>query len=120
MIPSFLLLVIVDLCFLFHLTFIILLFLTVNLKQCLETSDLISSSDPDFIVVEDGSVYTTNAVSLSSEEKAFAILLENQQEQKQKKIHINLRSHSIKVKDIHLYSNCCIFNMKVGLGYFLE
>ncbi|KAJ6662135.1 hypothetical protein lerEdw1_012600 [Lerista edwardsae] len=90
------LLVIVDLCFLFHLIFIMLLFLTVNLKQCLETSDLIRSSDPDFVVVEDGSVYTTNAVSLSSEEKTFAILLENLQGQKQKKIHINLLSHPIK------------------------
>ncbi|XP_066480522.1 desmocollin-1-like [Tiliqua scincoides] len=68
----------------------------VNLEQCLGTSDLISSSDPDFLVVKDGSVYTTNAISLSSEEKAFTVFLNDHQEQKQKKIHINLLSHPVK------------------------
>ncbi|XP_034980943.2 desmocollin-1 isoform X1 [Zootoca vivipara] len=61
-----------------------------NLRQYLRTSDLISSSDPDFIVLEDGSVYTTNAVSLSSEKKAFTISLNDLQGHLQKKIHVNL------------------------------
>ncbi|KAJ7338772.1 hypothetical protein JRQ81_012674 [Phrynocephalus forsythii] len=65
----------------------------VNLKQCLRTADVISSSDPDFVVLEDGSVYTKNAVSLSSEKKMFAVLLKDLQEQQQKKIHVNLLSH---------------------------
>ncbi|XP_061453671.1 desmocollin-2-like isoform X2 [Rhineura floridana] len=65
----------------------------VNLRQCLRTSDLISSSDPDFLVLEDGSVYTTNVVSLSSEKKTFMILLKDMQDHQQKKIHVNLLSH---------------------------
>ncbi|XP_062986741.1 desmocollin-1-like isoform X1 [Elgaria multicarinata webbii] len=65
----------------------------VNLKQCLRNFDLISSSDPDFIVLQDGSVFTTRAVSLSSEKKTFTILLKNLQDFQLKKIHINLLPH---------------------------
>lgn len=76
-----------------------LFFLTVNLKQCLRTSDLVSSTDPNFVVLEDGAVYTTNAVSLSSEKKAFSIVLKDLQEHKQKEIHVNLLSHPKRVSD---------------------
>ncbi|XP_053105832.1 desmocollin-2-like isoform X2 [Hemicordylus capensis] len=65
----------------------------VNVQQCLRISDHVSSSDPDFVVLEDGSVYTTNAISLPSEGKTFTILLKNVQERKQKKIHVVLLSH---------------------------
>lgn len=65
----------------------------VNLKKCLKTSDLVSSTDPNFIILEDGSLFTTNAVSLSSEKKAFSILLKDMHEHKQKEIHVNLLSH---------------------------
>ncbi|KAJ6662139.1 hypothetical protein lerEdw1_012604 [Lerista edwardsae] len=68
----------------------------VNLKRCLRTSNLVSSTDPNFLILEDGSVYTTNAVSLSSEKKAFSIVLKDLQEHKQKEIHVNLLSHSKK------------------------
>ncbi|XP_053103366.1 desmocollin-2-like [Hemicordylus capensis] len=71
-----------------------------NLKQCLRTADLISSSDPDLIVLEDGSVYTTNAISLPSAEKTFTILLKDLQEHKEKKIHVVLLSHPKKTRKI--------------------
>ncbi|KAM6458291.1 desmocollin-2-like isoform 1-T1 [Liasis olivaceus] len=68
----------------------------VNLKRCLRTPDLISTSDPDFLVLEDGSIFTTNAVSLFSGKKTFIILLKNLQNNQQKQIHVNLLSHSPK------------------------
>nr|XP_020664453.1 desmocollin-1-like isoform X1 [Pogona vitticeps] len=69
----------------------------VNLRQCLRTPDIITSSDPDFIVLEDGSIYTKNAVSLTSEKKTFAVLLKDLQEHQQKKIHVHLLSHPKKM-----------------------
>ncbi|ETE73990.1 Desmocollin-2 [Ophiophagus hannah] len=68
----------------------------VNLKRCLRTPHLISTSDPDFIVLENGSIFTTNAVSLPSGKKTFTILLKNLQNSQQKQIHVNLLSHSPK------------------------
>ncbi|NXR74842.1 DSC1 protein, partial [Pycnonotus jocosus] len=62
----------------------------VDLKECLQSAELISSSDGNFKVLEDGSVYTTSALSLSSEKKTFTILLKDIQEQIQKKIHVDL------------------------------
>uniref|UniRef100_A0A8D0H6T6 Cadherin domain-containing protein n=1 Tax=Sphenodon punctatus TaxID=8508 RepID=A0A8D0H6T6_SPHPU len=76
-----------------------LFFLTVNLKECLKTSELITSSDPDFIVLEDGSVYTTDTVSLSTEKKTFTILLKDIQEHEQKKIHVTLLAHQNKAHE---------------------
>ncbi|XP_026555042.1 desmocollin-2-like isoform X1 [Pseudonaja textilis] len=68
----------------------------VNLKRCLRTPHLISTSDPDFIVLENGSIFTTNAVSLPSGKKTFTILLKHLQNSQQKQIHVNLLSHSPK------------------------
>ncbi|NXE47751.1 DSC1 protein, partial [Casuarius casuarius] len=62
----------------------------VNLKECLQSAELIRSSDPVFKILEDGSVYTTSVVSLSSEKKTFTILLKDIQEHIEKKIHVNL------------------------------
>uniref|UniRef100_A0A8D0H3G7 Cadherin domain-containing protein n=1 Tax=Sphenodon punctatus TaxID=8508 RepID=A0A8D0H3G7_SPHPU len=70
-----------------------------NLKECLKTSELITSSDPDFIVLEDGSVYTTDTVSLSTEKKTFTILLKDIQEHEQKKIHVTLLAHQNKAHE---------------------
>ncbi|KAF7246147.1 Desmocollin-1 [Varanus komodoensis] len=70
----------------------------VNLEQCYKNSDLISSSDPNFRVLEDGSLFTTNAVSLSSEKKTFTILLKNLQDPQPKQIHVDLLPHP---KQIH-------------------
>ncbi|XP_019382132.1 PREDICTED: desmocollin-1-like isoform X1 [Gavialis gangeticus] len=64
----------------------------VNLEECLKSAEAISSSDSNFRILEDGSVYTTNITTLSAEKKAFAILLENIQTREQKTIHVNLLS----------------------------
>ncbi|XP_032634886.1 desmocollin-1 isoform X1 [Chelonoidis abingdonii] len=68
----------------------------VNLKECLKSAEHISSSDPDFRILEDGSVYTTNIISLPSEEKTFTILLKDIQRHEEKKIHVNLIAHQKK------------------------
>ncbi|XP_058412921.1 desmocollin-2 isoform X4 [Diceros bicornis minor] len=71
----------------------------VNLKECFKSANLIRSSDPDFQILEDGSVYTTNAILLSSEKRNFTILLSNTENQEEKKIlvlleHQTKKSHS--------------------------
>uniref|UniRef100_A0A8C0I1R6 Cadherin-2 n=1 Tax=Balaenoptera musculus TaxID=9771 RepID=A0A8C0I1R6_BALMU len=60
----------------------------VNLKECLQSASLIQSSDPDFRILEDGSIYTTHDLILSSEKKSFSILLSDTQGQEQKEIEI--------------------------------
>ncbi|KFV98107.1 Desmocollin-2, partial [Eurypyga helias] len=62
----------------------------VDLKECLQSAEFISSSDGNFKILEDGSVYTTSAVSLSAQKKTFSILLKDIQEHVQKKIHVSL------------------------------
>ncbi|XP_014636791.1 PREDICTED: desmocollin-2 isoform X2 [Ceratotherium simum simum] len=68
----------------------------VNLKECFKSANLIHSSDPDFQILEDGSVYTTNAILLSSEKRNFTILLSNTENQEEKKIFV-LLEHQTKV-----------------------
>ncbi|NXC68616.1 DSC2 protein, partial [Anhinga anhinga] len=62
----------------------------VDLRECLPSAEFISSSDGNFKILEDGSVYTTSAVSLSAEKNTFTILLKDLQEHVQKKIHVSL------------------------------
>lgn len=62
----------------------------VNLKECVKFPNLIHSTDPDFHVLKDGSVYTTNAVLLSSEKRSFTILLSNIKNQEEKEIVVLL------------------------------
>uniref|UniRef100_K7GHT5 Desmocollin-1 n=1 Tax=Pelodiscus sinensis TaxID=13735 RepID=K7GHT5_PELSI len=68
----------------------------VNLKECLKSAEHISSSDPNFRILEDGSVFTTNTTSLSSEEKTFTILLKDVQGHEEKTIDVNLLGHQEK------------------------
>ncbi|KAL4682587.1 hypothetical protein H8959_002142 [Pygathrix nigripes] len=68
----------------------------VNLKECFTAANLIHSSDPDFQILEDGSVYTTNTVLLSSEKRSFTILLSNTENQEKKKIFVFLE-HQTKI-----------------------
>lgn len=72
-------------------------FLTVNLNECLQSAERISSSDGNFKVLEDGSVYTTSAVSFSDEKRTFTILLKDIQKHVEKKIHVNLVTDEKKV-----------------------
>nr|XP_058896254.1 desmocollin-3 isoform X2 [Kogia breviceps] len=68
----------------------------VNLKECLGSADHIQSSDPDFRVLEDGSVYTAHAVVLSDEKRSFTIWLSDLKKQTQKEIPV-LLEHQKKV-----------------------
>uniref|UniRef100_G1PYN5 Desmocollin 3 n=1 Tax=Myotis lucifugus TaxID=59463 RepID=G1PYN5_MYOLU len=62
----------------------------VNLGECLRSADLIQSSDPDFRVLRDGSVYTASAVVLSDERRSFTIWLSDTKKQTQKEINVLL------------------------------
>lgn len=73
----------------------------VNLKECFQSANLIHSSDPDFQILEDGSVYTTNAILLSSEERKFTILLSNTDNQEEEKILVLLQHQTKVLKKRH-------------------
>ncbi|XP_038185955.1 desmocollin-2 isoform X2 [Arvicola amphibius] len=62
----------------------------VNLKDCLKSANLIHLSDPDFQVFEDGSVYTTNSVVLSSGQRSFTIWLFNTDSQEERELSVHL------------------------------
>ncbi|XP_043860750.1 desmocollin-2-like isoform X2 [Dromiciops gliroides] len=62
----------------------------VNLEECLKSANLIHSSDTDFGILEDGSVYSTNTILLSPGKRTFIISLVNTQEEKQKDINVAL------------------------------
>lgn len=62
----------------------------VNLKACLKSANLIHLSDPDFQVFEDGSVYTTNSVVLSSGQRSFTIWLFNTDRQEERELSVHL------------------------------
>ncbi|KAM6218758.1 desmocollin-2-like [Rhynchocyon petersi] len=49
----------------------------VDLKECFESANQIHSSDPDFRILEDGSIYTTSTILLSTEKRHFTILPSN-------------------------------------------
>ncbi|XP_028742373.1 desmocollin-2 isoform X1 [Peromyscus leucopus] len=62
----------------------------VNLKDCLKSANVIHLSDPDFQVLEDGSVYTTNSVVLSSGQRSFTIWLFNAESQEERELSVHL------------------------------
>ncbi|XP_053427765.1 desmocollin-2 isoform X2 [Nycticebus coucang] len=68
----------------------------VDLKECFKSANLIRTSDPGFQILEDGSVYTTKAILLSSEESSFTILLSNAENQEEKKIFVLLEHQTKK------------------------
>ncbi|XP_054579696.1 desmocollin-3 isoform X1 [Eptesicus fuscus] len=61
----------------------------VNLGECLRSADLIQSSDPDFRVLRDGSVYTASAAVLA-DGRSFTIWLSDTKKQAQKEITVLL------------------------------
>lgn len=71
-----------------------------NLKECFPSASLILSSDPDFRILEDGSIYTTHNLILSSERKSFSIFPSDSQSQAQKKIEIVLDVRGKKVYNL--------------------
>ncbi|XP_032149016.1 desmocollin-3 isoform X1 [Sapajus apella] len=68
----------------------------VNLEECFSSADLIQSSDPDFRVLNDGSVYTARDVVLSDEKRSFTIRLSDKRKQTQKEVAV-LLEHQKKV-----------------------
>ncbi|XP_066208512.1 desmocollin-1 isoform X1 [Saccopteryx leptura] len=70
----------------------------VNLKECFQSARLILSSDPDFRILEDGSIYTTHDLTLSSQRRSFSIFLSDSQEQEQKEVEIVLEARGMKVR----------------------
>ncbi|KAK1337822.1 hypothetical protein QTO34_002458 [Cnephaeus nilssonii] len=61
----------------------------VHLAECLRSADLIQSSDPDFRVLRDGSVYTASAAVLA-DGRSFTIRLSDTKTQAQKEITVLL------------------------------
>lgn len=88
------------------------MFSTVNLKECFKSANLIRSSDPDFQILEDGSVYTKNAILLSSEKRNFTILLSNTENQEEKKMVV-LLEHQTKVYQTRKMKYSEIFSSRV-------
>ncbi|XP_058532875.1 desmocollin-3 isoform X2 [Ochotona princeps] len=72
----------------------------VNLNKCLRSADLIQSSDPDFRVLDDGSVYTARATVLS-EERSFIIRLSDIKTGIQKEIPVLLGQQQKVLKKRH-------------------
>ncbi|XP_027260195.1 desmocollin-1 isoform X3 [Cricetulus griseus] len=69
----------------------------VNLEECLKSPSTILSSDPAFRILEDGTIYTTRDLLLSSEQKRFSIFLSDSQSLLQKEIEIVLSAKETKV-----------------------
>ncbi|MEJ1288822.1 desmocollin 1 [Cricetulus griseus] len=71
--------------------------LEMNLEECLKSPSTILSSDPAFRILEDGTIYTTRDLLLSSEQKRFSIFLSDSQSLLQKEIEIVLSAKETKV-----------------------
>ncbi|XP_053104476.1 desmocollin-1-like [Hemicordylus capensis] len=65
----------------------------VNMKRCLKCLGFIGSNNLNFTILEDGSLYTKNGASLSSNENTITIFLKSIHENEQKKIHDSLLRH---------------------------
>ncbi|EGW14255.1 Desmocollin-1 [Cricetulus griseus] len=70
----------------------------VNLEECLKSPSTILSSDPAFRILEDGTIYTTRDLLLSSEQKRFSIFLSDSQSLLQKEIEIVLSAKETKIQ----------------------
>ncbi|XP_075388992.1 desmocollin-1 [Tenrec ecaudatus] len=68
----------------------------VNLKECLTSATSFRSSSPDFRILEDGSIYTTNDLILSSKRKSFFISLSDSQRQEQIEIELVVAARKTK------------------------
>ncbi|GAB1301473.1 Desmocollin-1 [Apodemus speciosus] len=67
-----------------------------NLEECFKSPSLILPSDPAFRILEDGTIYTTRDLILSSEKREFSILLSDSQWQEQKELEIELSARDKK------------------------
>lgn len=84
----------------------------VNLKECLSSADGIRPSDPDFRVLDDGSVYPARALVLSGKKRSFTIQLSDSKTQTQKEISVMLE-HQKKVRKVRwTFSSMGLFLVK--------
>lgn len=84
----------------------------VNLKECLSSADSIRPSDPDFRVLDDGSVYPVRAFALSGKKRSFTIQLSDSKTQTQKEIPVMLE-HQKKVRKARwTFSSMGLFSVK--------
>lgn len=72
----------------------------VNVDECLKSASLILSSDPAFRVLDDGTIFTTHDLLLSSEQRRFSIFLSDSLRQEKKEIEIELSAREKKVKPV--------------------
>ncbi|XP_076410890.1 desmocollin-3 isoform X2 [Peromyscus maniculatus bairdii] len=73
----------------------------VNVKECLSSADGIRPSDPDFRVLDDGSVYPARTLVLSGEKRSFTIQLSDSKTQTQKEIQVILEHQKKVLKKRH-------------------
>lgn len=72
-------------------------FLTVKMKHCLNDTGIIGINNPNFIILEDGSLYTKNAISLTTHESIVTVFLKNIYTHEQKRIYVSLLTYPQKV-----------------------
>lgn len=86
---------------------------TVSLKECLSSADGIRTSDPDFRVLDDGSVYPARDLALSGKKRSFTIQLSDSKTQTQKEIPLMLE-HRKKVRKARwTFSSMGLFSGKI-------
>jgi hypothetical protein len=77
--------------------------------DCLKSADIVHLSDPDFQVLEDGSVYTTSSVVLSSGQRSFTIWLFSTDSQEEREISVHLEGPVEVSEMICMECNWCFF-----------
>uniref|UniRef100_A0A670XUJ4 Cadherin domain-containing protein n=1 Tax=Pseudonaja textilis TaxID=8673 RepID=A0A670XUJ4_PSETE len=63
------------------------------MKHCLNDTGIIGINNPNFIILEDGSLYTKNAISLTTHESIITVFSKNIYTHEQKRIYVSLRRH---------------------------
>uniref|UniRef100_A0A8C5SQA9 Cadherin domain-containing protein n=1 Tax=Laticauda laticaudata TaxID=8630 RepID=A0A8C5SQA9_LATLA len=63
------------------------------MKHCLNDTGIIGINNPNFIILEDGSLYTKNAVSLTTHESIITVFSKNIYTHEQKQIYVRLLTY---------------------------
>ncbi|XP_013911092.1 PREDICTED: desmocollin-1-like [Thamnophis sirtalis] len=65
----------------------------VKMKHCLNDTGIIGINNPNFVILEDGSLYTKNAISLTTHESIITVFLKNVYTHEQKRIYVSLLTY---------------------------
>ncbi|XP_026526058.1 desmocollin-1-like [Notechis scutatus] len=65
----------------------------VKMKHCLNDTGIIGINNPNFIILEDGSLYTKNAISLTTHESIITVFSKNIYTHEQKRIYVSLLTY---------------------------